>query len=148
MDEALVLWLRSRKGVVIGAAAAAALRHAIGQDGQTRAVRARDVQTGRPREVQLSGADLVEAVAEPVARVREAVLQTLAETPPELAADIHGTGIVLCGGCARFPLLGHALRQATDLPVARAAEPETAVIRGAALLMEHPPLLQRVAAVG
>ncbi len=148
LDEAVALWLRSRRGVTLDMGACQALRIAVCTSGQPERVRGRDIQTGRPREVQFSGSDLVEALSEPLARMRDAVLQTLAETPPELSADIHDTGIVLCGGCARFTVLGNVLRKHTDLAVARAADPELCVIRGAALLLENAALLQRVAAVG
>lgn len=144
LDEALTTWLRGRRGVVVGVSQCRELREQAGASKEPVAVRGRDIQTGRPRQTQLSAADLSEAIQDQLTRVRDALLAVLSETPPELAGDIHAAGIVLCGGCAHSRLLGHLLRSSTGLAVARSANPETAVIRGAALLLENPTLLERV----
>lgn len=146
LDEAVVLWMRSRHGVAIGVSTAEALRHEVGRTGTHQAVRGRDVATGRPREVKFGAADLAAACDDTLLRVRDTVLQALAETPPELSADLHEHGVVLCGGLSRMPTLGRLLRESTGLAVSRAAEPELCVIRGAALLLDNQDLLARVAA--
>lgn len=144
LDESVALWLRSRRGIVISVPQGRPIREQAGTGRAPVIVRGRDVQTGKPRETSFAIADLLEAITDPIARIRDAVLAVLSETPPELAADIHDAGIVLCGGCARSRPIGRMLREATGLAVARAADPETAVIRGAALLLENPNLLERV----
>ncbi len=146
LDEATALWLRSRRGIIISIAQARPVREQAGIGKAPVVVRGRDVQTGKPRETPFTISDLLEAVTDPLVRVRDAVLAVLAATPPELAADIHDSGIVLCGGCAKSRPIGHMLRKATRLALARAADPETAVIRGAALLLENPDLLERISA--
>ena len=51
-------------------------------------------------------------------------------TPPELASDIVGRGIVLAGGGTLLRNLDVLLCEETGLPVPIAAEPLTAVVMG------------------
>ena len=48
----------------------------------------------------MSTVEIREAIEEPVAAIVDAVKVTLDKTPPELAADIMGSGIVIAGGGA------------------------------------------------
>src|ERR1700755_2193721 len=70
-------------------------------------VRGRDLVTGLPKTIVLSTVEIREAVEEPTAAIVDAVKVTLDKTPPELAADIMGSGIVMTGGGA----LLHGLRE-------------------------------------
>ena len=63
-------------------------------------VRGRDLVTGLPKVITISSREVMEALAEPVAAILEAVKMTLEKTPPELAADILDRGIVMSGGGA------------------------------------------------
>ena len=57
-------------------------------------------------------------------------METLAQTPPELAADIYNTGIYLAGGGSMLIGLDRRLSRKTDLPVYVAEDPLRAVVRG------------------
>lgn len=150
MDEALTHWLRSRKNLVIGAQAARELKHAIGSAlpssrPQAQRVRGRDLATGKPREVEVRSDDIAAAFAEPVARIRDAVLDLLARTPPELSSDIIDRGVILCGGTSRLPGLDRVLREATGLPILGAEHPLHCAALGAGALLEDGALFERVA---
>ena len=78
-------------------------------------IRGRDVSSGLPRTVLLSGAAVRAAIAEPVRKIVEALKETLERTPPELAADVVELGIVLAGGGALLVGLDERLREETGL---------------------------------
>jgi rod shape-determining protein MreB len=51
-----------------------------------------------------------------IQRIEDAVMETLSQTPPELAADIYNTGIYLAGGGSMLRGLDKRISQKTDLP--------------------------------
>lgn len=151
MDEAIAHWLRSRRNLVIGEQTAESLKHQIGSAvvpdaPQTVRVRGRDLATGKPLEVEIGADDLSQAVAEPVARIRDVVLEALSVTPPELSADIIDRGVILCGGTSLLRGIDRVLREATGLPVLEAERPLQCAALGAARLLDDAALYERVAA--
>jgi rod shape-determining protein MreB len=57
-------------------------------------VQGRDLLTGKPKQVEVSYREIKAADKSKLI----AVMETLSQTPPELAADIYNTGIYLAGG--------------------------------------------------
>ena len=68
----------------------------------------------------------------------------LQDTPPQLAADLIDRGICLTGGGSKIQGLDIRLSKETHLPCYRAENPETAVVRGTAMLLEDIPFLRRI----
>ena len=75
----------------------------------------------------------------------ETVLTCLEQTPPELAADIVETGVVLTGGGALLRGLDRLLQQATHLSVRVAEDPLTCAARGVGKVLDDLTLLKKVA---
>ena len=99
-------------------------------------VRGRDVTLGIARSVMLDP-EVMRAVLEPViAQVVVAIVETLSETPPELAADVMANGLMLAGGGALLPGLDDRLQRDTGLAVHVADSPLTCVALGAGLALE------------
>lgn len=73
----------------------------------------------------------------PLLKILELIRQALRETPPELAADIMEHGIVLTGGGSLLKGMDQLISQETGVPVTVAAEPETAVAKGAGMALRH-----------
>ncbi len=151
LDEAIGAWLKDRHGLQVGERTCETLKLRVGtlvpelhHDDRMR-VRGRDLGTGRPAELDVTSEDVAEALLGPTNTIRRLVLEALAETPPELAADIVDRGMILCGGTSALRGLDARLRDDTALPVLQAEEPTLAVARGAARLLEETALLERVA---
>jgi len=106
-------------------------------------VRGRDLVTGLPRNVEVSSNDIAEAIQEPLRLIVGAVRDVLEETPPELAADIFDRGIVLSGGGAQLRALDRYISMHTGIPAVVADEPQTSVVRGTGLALEHFEVLKR-----
>ncbi|WP_338468202.1 rod shape-determining protein [Novosphingobium sp. ZN18A2] len=143
MDEAIVATIRRNHNLLIGEATAERIKHEMGSarlhegdEDRSMLVKGRDLARGVPREIAVSQAELVEALAEPVGQIVEAVRHALEETPPEIAADIVDTGIVMTGGGALLRDISTVIADATGLPVTIAEDPMNCVALGAGRSLE------------
>ncbi|TVQ92697.1 MAG: rod shape-determining protein [Deltaproteobacteria bacterium] len=148
MDEAVRNWLRDARGLLVGERTAELLKRRVGsavllQDPPQMRIRGRDLETGAPRELDVSANDLVEPLGAMVEQIRDVVLEALRETPPELCADIVAQGVLVCGGSARLYGLTDVLRDATGLPVLMADDPDLCIAEGAARMLDDSALLAR-----
>jgi len=69
----------------------------------------------------------------------------LERTPPELAADLVDSGIVVTGGGSLLRGLDSLLVQETQLPVKVAPDPTSCVVLGLGRMLDEMDLLRRVA---
>ena len=100
-------------------------------------VQGRDLLTGKPKEKIISYIEVTKAVDKSVMRIEDSIMETLSQTPPELAADIYNTGIYLAGGGALLRGLDERLSKKTDLPVYIAEDPLQAVVRGTGICLKN-----------
>src|SRR2546425_194214 len=105
----------------------------------------RDLVDGVPKTIVVTDEEIREALREPVMTIVETVRTCLERTPPELAADIVETGVVLTGGGALLRGLDRLLQNLTQLPVRVAEDPLTCAVRGAGKALDDLPLLRKVA---
>ena len=99
-------------------------------------VQGRDLLSGKPKQVQVSYREIAKALDKSILRIEDAVMETLSQTPPELAADIYNTGIYLAGGGSMLRGLDKRLSRKTDLPVYVAEDPLRAVVRGTGITLK------------
>lgn len=99
-------------------------------------VQGRDLLTGKPKQVNISYREMAKALDKSILRIEDAVMETLSQTPPELAADIYNTGVYLAGGGSMLRGLDKRLSQKTDLPVYIAEDPLRAVVRGTGIVLK------------
>jgi rod shape-determining protein MreB and related proteins len=150
MDDAIVRYVRDHHRLLIGQERAEEAKIEVGSvmdvsgipDTQ---VSGRDLVTGGLRRSRLTAEEVREALQRPVSQILDTVKQTLEATPPELAADIANTGIVLVGGGALLRGLEELMRVETQLPVVVADSPLTCVAIGAGQSLEEHPLIEHVA---
>lgn len=144
MDEAIASHVRRRHNLMIGEISAERVKMAMGRAtmpdgmGETMTVKGRDLVNGRPSEVQVTEAEIAEALREPVGHIVKAVMHALEQTPPELAADMIDEGITLTGGGSLLGRLDEALADATGLPVKIADDPLVCVAKGAGRTIDDP----------
>jgi rod shape-determining protein MreB len=80
-----------------------------------------------------------------VETIIETVRIALEQTPPELAADIVDTGIVLTGGGSLLKNLDILLREETKLPITITEDPLSAVVLGSGKALDNLDILREVA---
>lgn len=101
------------------------------------AVRGRDLLTGIPKEIHVSYKEIAHALDKSIAKIEEAILSALENTPPELSADIYRTGIYLAGGGSMLRGLDKRISLKTKLPVHVADDPLKAVARGTGIALKN-----------
>ena len=101
------------------------------------AVNGRDLLTGIPKQVFTNHTEAAEALDKSIAKIEEAVLKALEDTPPELASDIYKTGIYLTGGGALLRGLSKRIASKTKLRVHVADDPLRAVVRGTGIALKN-----------
>nr|VFJ42415.1 MAG: rod shape-determining protein MreB [Candidatus Kentron sp. DK]VFJ45477.1 MAG: rod shape-determining protein MreB [Candidatus Kentron sp. DK] len=140
-DEAIISYVRRNYGTLIGEATAERIKHEIGSaypGNKVREieVRGRNLAEGIPRNFILNSNEILEALHEPLMGIVSAVKTALEQTPPELAADVSGRGMVLTGGGALLRDLDRLLTEETSIPVVIAEDPLTCVARGGGRALE------------
>jgi len=101
------------------------------------AVHGRDLMTGIPKEIMVSYVEIAHALDKSIAKIEEAILNALENTPPELSADIFRTGIYLAGGGSLLRGLDKRISAKTKLPVRVADDPLRAVARGTGIALKN-----------
>ncbi|MDT4894646.1 MAG: rod shape-determining protein MreB [Pseudonocardiales bacterium] len=153
LDLAIVDHVRDEFALLIGERTAEELKISVGSAfpvaGPKQAeVRGRDIGTGLPRNITISGDELRKAMDPPIARIVAAVRATLDRCPPELAGDLVSRGIVLTGGGALLRGLDARLQHELGIPVLVADRPLDSVVLGTATVIEHFEQLQKVVVDG
>jgi len=145
MDDAITSGIRRRHNMLIGESTAERIKVEIGSarapaeaPGRTMRVKGRDLLSGYPAEVEVSEADVAGFLAELVGQIVHAVLASLEQTSPELAADLCDQGIVMTGGGSLLARLDEVLAEATGLPVVVAENALICVALGAGQALEDP----------
>ena len=149
MDTDIVAFARREYNLLMGERTAEDIKIAVGSaypttDQHTVTIRGRDLLTGLPRSVEVSGEQIREALEPSVVQIIDAIKDTIEETPPELVADIMDQGIVLAGGGALLAGLDRRVADATQMPVHVADDPLTCVVRGTGRVLEELDSLERV----
>ncbi|HMR52256.1 MAG TPA: rod shape-determining protein, partial [Amaricoccus sp.] len=155
MDEAIVSYLRRQHNLLIGESTAERLKTEMGTArmpddgvGGRIDVRGRDLLNGVPKEMEITQAQIAEALSETVQTIVEAVMTALEQTPPDLAADIVDRGVMLTGGGALLGDLDLALREQTGLAITVAEDPLNCVALGTGKSLEFESQLSHVLEYG
>ncbi|MDG3584078.1 MULTISPECIES: rod shape-determining protein [Galbibacter] len=140
----IIYYMRTQHNLYVGETTAENIKIAIGAatedleiPPEEMSVQGRDLLTGKPKQVQISFREIAKALDKSILRIEDAVMETLSQTPPELAADIYNTGIYLAGGGSMLRGLDKRISQKTDLPVYIAEDPLRAVVRGTGIALKN-----------
>ncbi|MFQ5749284.1 MAG: rod shape-determining protein [Planctomycetota bacterium] len=141
MDEAIINYLRKNHNLHVGPQTAEQLKKTIGsasvlEQERSSEVAGRDTLNLLPRKAVVNSEEVREALQEPLRAISRTILDALEACPPEIAADLIRTGIVLVGGGALLPRLAEYISEASGLPAQIGEEPLTAVTRGTANFLE------------
>ena len=140
-DEGIVSYVRRKYGSLIGDSTAERIKQEVGcafksDDLKEIDVRGRHLAEGVPRSFTLTNDEILTALEEPLEAIMRSVKLALEQSPPELAADIAESGIVLTGGGALLTDLDQRISNETGLPVVVAEDPLTCVARGGGKALE------------
>lgn len=153
LDEAIISYVRLKYNMLIGQPTAEEVKLAIGNahPGESHeesffVVRGRDLETGLPKSLKISGGEVREALMPVLQQIIEAIKDLIEETPPELVSDILNRGIALTGGGSLLRNMDRAISESTKMPVWVAEDPLTAVVRGTGVVLANKNLLEKIKA--
>ena len=145
--EAIMRYIRRKYSLAIGENAAEEIKHTIGSALPLRATeiykcRGKSLQNGKPTAIEITDADIREALEEINSEFINMVKRLLDQSSPEVASDLVNNGIHLTGGGGLLKGLAQRLTQATDIPVHIPEFPLTTTAFGLGRIMENMNLYQ------
>ncbi|HSX39206.1 MAG TPA: rod shape-determining protein [Candidatus Saccharimonadales bacterium] len=151
MDAEIVNYARAKYNLLLGERTAEEIKFSIGNaiefenENEHKAIlRGRDLKTGLPRSVEISPAEIREALKNPINIIVNGVKDAVEETPAELVSDILRNGITLAGGTSLLRGFADLMTRELKVRVRVAPDPLTCVVRGCAKTLEDFALLDRV----
>lgn len=150
MDQSVIAQVRKRHRILIGERSAERLKMVLGSAteplaGHKSMVKGQSLADGRPEVIEVSSAEVHEALLPVIRRIIDVILSVLERIPPEVASDVHDGGLVLTGGISLLAGLDLRIGAATGLSVQIPESPRQSVGRGLIALYDQPLLLRRLA---
>jgi rod shape-determining protein MreB len=140
-DDAIISYLRRRRGILIGSTTAEALKIRIGSahpscDSGEMEVCGRSLGSGLGAVMKVSSSEVREAISGNLEQIVYAIKKTLEQTPPELSSDIYDFGIMLTGGGALLRGIDKLISERTGIAVKIAQKPLESVCAGILRVIE------------
>ncbi|CEQ25200.1 rod shape-determining protein MreB [Paraclostridium sordellii] len=134
-DEYIVNYMRKKYNLLIGDRTAEQIKINIGtayprEEEVSMDVKGRNLLTGLPQKINVESKEMLDALKEGVNQIVAAVHSVLEKTPPELAADISESGIIMTGGGALLYGLDKKIEERTGIKVKIADDPLSCVAKG------------------
>jgi rod shape-determining protein MreB len=148
MNQDIVNYVRHKYNLLVGERSAEDVKISIGsaypqKDEKAVILQGRDLMTGLPKSIEITGVEVREALQGSISQITEAIKDAIEETPPELLADLSSSGITVAGGGGLLRGLEKYWNEKIKLPVQVADDPMTAVARGTAKMLERVDLLKK-----
>lgn len=147
MDEVIQRHIKTKYSLMIGDRTAEEIKTKIGsayplEQELVLEVRGRDLIAGLPKTIEVTSAEIREALCEPISAIVERVKSVLEHTPPELSSDIIERGIMLTGGCALLRGMDKLLTSLTGIPIHVAEDPLSCVALGCGRALDQIDLIR------
>lgn len=147
-DEAIINYVKMKYGLLIGPNTAERVKVEIGNlaegNDKTSLVRGRDLESGLPRSIKLTEAEVREAISLEAGKIAKAVREVMDQAPPELMEDILKRGIILVGNGARLRGLTRMIEKETKIPTRLADDAGWCAIKGCGELAENRERLKQI----
>lgn len=142
-DENIRNYIKRKYNVLIGLKTAEKIKKDVGSvlqeegDELSMLVTGRNVVSGLPQDIKVTGSDVYVAIKNEVAHIIYMIKSILEKTPPELAADILDSGIYISGGTAHIRHMDLLISRETNLKVNLIDKPHECVINGVYRLLNQ-----------
>ena len=145
-DEAIVRYVRRRYNLLIGERTAEAIKKNIGyvfphNEPQYMEVKGRSLDTGLPAKITMNSLEMLEALADPISSILDAICGVIERTPEELSGDILKNGIVMTGGGSLVRGLDRLIAHVTKCPTRIAKNPIQCVAIGTGRSLDNISVL-------
>ena len=145
-DEAIIRYVRRKYNVLIGERTAEAVKKQIGAvydhpEAVHVEVKGRCIRQGLPKVITISSKEMIEALAEPITAILDAICWVIENTPPELLGDILHNGIVMTGGGSLLYGFDQLVEQVTGIKTRVAKDAVSCVAIGTGKSLDNIDLL-------
>ena len=142
IDHAIADYIKKTFNLAIGDKTAEEIKMKIGaavplEEELTLTIKGRDFIQGLPRTAQISTNEIVRAIDKELRTMVSAIKDVLAETPPELAADIIDHGIIMTGGTSQLRSLPELVYRKTGVKARLADDALYCVVNGTGEALNH-----------
>ncbi len=142
IDQSIADYIKKTFNLAIGDKTAEQIKIRIGaavplEEELTMTIKGRDFIQGLPRTAQISTNEIVRAIDKELRSMIAAIKEVLAETPPELAADIMDDGIIMTGGSSQLRNLPDLVYRRTGVKARTADEALYCVVKGTGEALNH-----------
>jgi rod shape-determining protein MreB len=149
LDQAVITFAKKEYSLMLGERTAEEIKMAIGSacpigEDSHAEIRGRDLVSGLPKTIVVSGEEIRKATEEPVNTIVDAVKTTLDKCPPELSGDLMDRGIALTGGGALLKGMEERVKAETGMPVHLVENPLDSVALGSGKCVEEFEALHQV----
>ncbi len=142
LDNDIIQYLKKNNNLIIGDITAEEIKKNIGSACQLKEelsmdIKGRDLVSGLPKTITITSDGIRDAFRESLSAIIDGIKAVLEKTPPELAADIFESGIVMTGGGSTLKGLGRLISVHTEIPIFIAESPAECVAIGAGKALEE-----------
>ncbi|MCL5432814.1 MAG: rod shape-determining protein [Patescibacteria group bacterium] len=158
IDEAIASYIKKKFNLLVGERTAEEIKIEVGNalvlpndsrkngkdaDSVKMEIKGRDSVSGLPRTIEITEAQICDAIRPVLMDVIDSVKGVLEQTPPELASDIIDKGIVMSGGTSLLKNFDKLMTQVTGVPCHVAEDALLCVVRGTGVALENIELYKR-----
>jgi len=148
MDEAISEYIKRKYNLAIGERTAEEIKIQIGtavpiKQKEELEIRGLDLTEGLPKNIVINANEIAEAIASTLKDIIQAIKSVLAETPPELAADIMERGMLLTGGGSMLRNINELITKVTGVPSFVADEAIYCVAKGTGVILDNLSLYKK-----
>ncbi len=142
IDAAIADYIKKTFNLAIGDKTAEFVKMKIGaaiplDEEITATIKGRDFVQGLPRQAQVSTNEIVKAIDKELKQMIKAIKDVLADTPPELAADIIDQGITMTGGTSQLRGFPELVFRKTGVKARLAEDSLYCVVKGTGVALNH-----------
>ncbi len=146
-DEAIIRYMRKKHNLLIGERSAEKMKIEIGtaykrEEEKSMKISGRNLVTGLPESIIVTSTEMLEALDECVEQIVVTAHNVMEKTPPELAADISDSGIIMTGGGSLLYGLDKRIEERLGIKVIVADEPLACVAKGTGSALGSLDLLE------
>jgi len=146
-DESIIKYVRKEHNILIGPATAEQIKMQIGTAIPHKfevavTAKGRHINSGLPTTFEITSNEVYDAISDQCMTILNGIRMVIEKTPPDIVADIMSNGIFLTGGGAQLNNFTKFLQNAIKTEIKLSDEPEYTAVKGAAMALKNPKLLE------
>ena len=148
IDAAIIDYVKRTRNLAIGEKTAEDIKIKVGsalplEEELVMEIKGRDMLSGLPRTTEIKSNEVVRATQKELKEMIKAIRDVFQETPPELAADIIDSGIIMTGGTSQLRNFPELIRRRLGVKAAVADQALFCVAKGTGIALEHLDVYKR-----